>query len=189
MAKNSGGTIRLRTSELILSLISANDGLEGKTTIQKLVYFAEQLRIPLRNPPVFRAHFYGPYSAEVDFQLDKLAGLGFLHTATRNTINDHQMYTFSPTDSGREILRSIKLEHPEELEKVISLVRTIKNSSGLNPYTLSYAAKVHHIATRAGHPVTNEEVRSRARDIGWKMNDADIEKGVRLLAELGLIKR
>ena len=43
MAKNSGGTIRLRTSELILSLISANDGLEGKTTIQKLVYFAEQL--------------------------------------------------------------------------------------------------------------------------------------------------
>ncbi len=171
-------------------MVAANHGqLDGKTTVQKLVYFSEWLNIPLKESPTFLPHFFGPYSAEVDFQLDKLAAYGFLEATTRATINDRLMYSYQLTPQGKQVLHSIQKQFPKELDAVKTLIETAKEASGLNPSTLSYAAKVHHILSKLNRPATIEELRKRARDKGWRVDEKDIVKGAKLLSVLSKIAK
>jgi uncharacterized protein YwgA len=177
----------LRTSELILSIIAANGGyIEGKTVIQKIGYFCE-LRMSIRDNPVFLPHFYGPYSAQLDFELDKLVALGFLEQSTRTTINDRTLYGYRLTKQGKEVLHSISSRSAPEMTEIANVVKTCKKYAGLNPLTLSYAAKVHLIASEAKHPgVTENDIIMKAKDIGWKMNEKSVRSGARLLTVLKL---
>jgi uncharacterized protein YwgA len=176
----------LRTSELILVIVAANGGyIEGKTVIQKIGYFCE-LRMSLRDNPVFLPHFYGPYSAQVDFELDKLVALGFLEQSTRTTINDRTIYGYKLTKQGKRVLQSISSHSSSEIAEVANVVKTCRKYAGLNPLTLSYAAKVHLIAAEAKHPVNENEIIEKAKDIGWKMTEKSVRSGARLLTVLKL---
>lgn len=179
----------MRTSELILAVISANRGqIEGKTTIQKLTYFSN-LQVPVTDTIVFRPHFYGPYSAQADFQLDKLVLLGFLDQFTRTTINDRIIYNFRLTNQGERIVKSLKKKYSREFERIGSIVSICKKSAGLNPSTLSYAAKVHHILSKLNRPITDSEVMREGSRIGWKIDSEGVKKGSVLLVALKLAKR
>ncbi|MGI0080086.1 MAG: hypothetical protein ACRECH_10725 [Nitrososphaerales archaeon] len=176
----------MRTSELILAIVAANGGyIEGKTVVQKIGYFCE-LRMSVRDNPVFLPHFYGPYSAQVDFELDKLVALGFLEQSTRTTINDRTIYGYKLTKQGKQVLQSISSSSGSEIAEVTNVVKTCKKYAGLNPLTLSYAAKVHLIAAEAKHPVTENDIIIKAKDIGWKMNEKSVMSGARLLTVLKL---
>lgn len=167
--------------------MSANAGqIDGKTTMQKIVYFVRP-KITLSDNPVFRPHFYGPYSSQVDFQLDKLVALGFLQQSARPTINDRLMYSYRLTKLGKSVLESLTGKYSKEFESIRSIVRTCKRYSGLNPTTLSYAAKVHHILSTTKGIVNEGEVASAAKNIGWKIDPEGIRRGAKLLAGLGLV--
>ncbi len=179
----------MRTSELILAIISANGNhIEGKTTIQKLAYFSA-LVVPVTDTLVFRPHFYGPYSAQVDSQLDKSTVLGFLDQSTRTTINERIIYGFRLTDQGEQIATLLHRRHGDEIEKVRAVVSTCRKFAGLNPLTLSYAAKVHHILRRTNRPITDSEVVREASNIGWEIDPDGVRKGAELLVALRLAKR
>ncbi len=183
------GHSSLRTSELILLTVAANGGkIDGKTTIQKLTYFSK-LKVPLKDNPVFRPHFYGPYSANVDFELDKLVALGFLEQSARPTINQRLMYSYKLTKSGKSIVRTLVSVYREQFDTISSIVGTCRKSSGLNPTSLSYAAKVHYISKGAMRPLSLSEVVEEARDNGWEIDERGIRRGLRILSGLKLVKQ
>ena len=183
------GHSSLRTSELILLIISANGGkIDGKTTIQKLTYFTK-LKVPLKDSPVFRPHYYGPYSANVDFELDKLVALGFLEQSTRPTINQRMMYSYKLTRSGKSILTTLVAKYGEQFDTISSIVGTCRKYSGLNPTSLSYAAKVHYISKSAVQPMSPLELVDEARDNGWEIDERGIQRGLRILSGLKLVKQ
>ncbi len=178
----------MRLSDLILAIIESNDGsLEGKTTIQKIAYFSTK-RKALTVSADFLPHFYGPYSAQVDFELDKLVGLGFVSQSTRTTINDRVMYRFNLTDQGWKIAKDIHAKNLKEFHEINTIVKACREVAGLNPSTLSYAAKVHFILTktrrRRMRSLTSAEVIDEAKKIGWKMSQREVRAGAKLLVEL-----
>jgi uncharacterized protein YwgA len=183
------GCNSLRTSELILLIVAANGGrIDAKTTIQKLTYFTK-LKVPLKDNPVFRPHYYGPYSANVDFELDKLVALGFLQQSTRPTINQRMMYSYKLTKSGRSIVTNLVAKYKDQFDLVSSIVSTCRKYSGLNPTSLSYAAKVHYIAKNAVQPMTSAEIANGAGDNGWEIDERGIHRGLRILSGLKLVNQ
>ncbi|MGI0080530.1 MAG: hypothetical protein ACRECH_13015 [Nitrososphaerales archaeon] len=170
-------------------MIAANGGkIDGKTTIQKLTYFSK-LKVPLKEDPVFRPHYYGPYSANVDFELDKLVALGFLEQSSRPTINQRIMYSYKLTRSGKSILSGLVGRYPEQFDTISSIVATCRKYSGLNPTSLSYAAKVHYVSKSAIQPMSSNEVAEEARDNGWEIDERGIQRGLRILSGLKLVKQ
>ncbi len=170
-------------------MVAANGGkIDGKTTIQKLTYFSKP-KIPLKDNPVFRPHYYGPYSADVDFELDKLVALRFLEQSARPTINQRMMYSYKLTKSGKSIVKTLVNGYPEQFDTISSIVGTCRKSAGLNPTTLSYAAKVHYISKSAMHPLSFNEVVEEARDNGWEIDERGIQRGLRVLSGLKLVKQ
>jgi uncharacterized protein len=179
----------LRTSELILLIVEANGGrIDGKTTIQKLTYFSK-LKLPLKDSPAFRPHYYGPYSATVDFELDKLVALGFLEQSMRPTINRRMMYCYKLTRSGKSIVQALVRRYHQQFDTISSIVAVSKKSSGLNPTSLSYAAKVHYILKNAAKPMSSDEVADQAKDKGWEIDDRGIQRGLKILSGLKLDKQ
>ena len=127
----------MRRSELILSIIKANGGeIQGKTTMQKLSYFCS-LKPIVTDLLVFRPHYYGPYSAQVDFELDKLTMLGFLSETSRATINSRIIHDFSLRSEGVKISESVARQYADEYERIRAIVSTCKDQVGLNSTTLS----------------------------------------------------
>ncbi len=178
----------MRPSDLVLAILEANDGgMEGKTTIQKVAYFSLQ-RISLVSNIEFLPHFYGPYSAQVDFELDKLVALGFIVQSTRTTINDRVMYRYVLSPQGWKIVKELKVKNLKEFHEIKTIVKACKEVAGLNPSTLSYAAKVHFILTktrrRRQRPLTQDEVIKEAKKIGWQMGQKNVREGAKLLVEL-----
>jgi len=68
------------------------------------------------------------------------------------------------------------------------LVKTCKENAHLDPYILSWAAKVHFILKESGKTMDIEEVRKTASNFNWDLSDEQIERGIDLLLKLHLIK-
>ncbi len=75
----------LTVRETVLTVIAAAGGtLEGRTAIQKLCYFAG---LVLDEDLGHRAHYYGPYSREVEVALSNEAFAGDLEETMRSFSN------------------------------------------------------------------------------------------------------
>jgi uncharacterized protein len=183
-------------SETILGIIELAGGkLQGRTTLQKLAYFAAVEGICDFK---FRAHYYGPYSDEVAQTTNLLSALHALRENVeitgsqtdlwlREVSGDVRTYTYSLTDEGREIVNNIPKEHPEEWRKLQQLVLTCQRETNLSPGVLATAAKVHFIYTQGQEtPGPNTSVEKAAAGFGWDLSDEDVTKVRHLLEKIGL---
>ena len=180
------------TIDVLLLVVkeAGGNGLQGRTLLQKKVYFLSELvGIDLG----FSAHYYGPYSGLVAGNLASLVNHGFLDEVTevfettppRNRFGEKNRYTYFLTDEAEELLSDIENdpEFPEWKEK---LDRINAHEIAHDFDRLSIAAKVHYIVNWRGKR-TIEQVQQVAEEYGWDVKAEDIESVLRFLTDLGLV--
>lgn len=173
--------------ELIIAILSLEpDGIDGRTTIQKLGYFAS---VKVKMDAGYGPDFYGPFSPLVAAHMENLVGLDFVVERGRRTVRDRIMYSYYLTDDGKELTKKIKEEHPEEYSTIANVVRKCGRIVHYNFHVLSWASKVHFILSQTGKTMTYKEAVGVGRLFGWKLDEREVESAVRLLLALGLVKK
>lgn len=180
------------TIDVLLLVVkeAGEDGLQGRTLLQKKVYFLSELMdVDLG----FSAHYYGPYSGLVAGNLASLVNHGFLDEVTevfettppRNRFGEKNRYTYRLTDDAKELWSDIEND-PEFLEWKEKLDRINAHEIAHDFDRLSIAAKVHYILDWRGESKIGE-VERVAEEYGWRVEKEDIESVLSFLTELGLI--
>lgn len=168
-----------------------DNGLRGRTLLQKKVYF---LSILQKENLGFSAHYYGPYSSFVAEHLDGLVYDGILTEVTeswttasteRNALGEIRRHTYTPTAEASKLWEATqqKLDFPK-WNKALESINAQPISRDFNQ--LSIAAKVHYIVNWRGK-TTIDEVRQVAKDYGWDVSEEDIESVLSFLTKLGLV--
>ena len=186
----------MNPTETILAIVDlAGAPLKGRTTLQKLAYFASVNGL---SDISFRPHYYGPFSDEVSQTSGVLSALGLLTEKViitnersdgwlRSVSGDIRAYTYSLTREGREAAADVRSLHRAEWQSLERLVTTCRKETGLNPGILATAAKIHFIFTNDPDSVqSNETVKKAASEFGWKLSARDISRVGSLLTKLGL---
>ena len=108
--------------------------IEGRTKLQKIVYFVGALT---GHPGDlgYRAHFYGPYSSDVSVAADELQGLGFL-TKKKSSFGsvdssgfEVARYDFQLTDDGEIVAKEKAATHATLWERIRKAVQTLKDAN------------------------------------------------------------
>lgn len=177
----------MEISELIIALLSAEpNGIDGRTVIQKLGYFAS---VKIKMEAGYGADFYGPFSPLVAKHSENLVGLDFVVEKGRRTVRDRTMYSYYLTEDGKQLAKKIEEQYPNEYSIIKNIVKKCGKIVHYNFYVLSWAAKVHFILRQTGKAMTYEEAIAASRLFGWRLSDKEIDSAVKLLLALGLIEK
>jgi uncharacterized protein YwgA len=115
----------------------------GRTAIQKLVYFAKTLGVPI--PCSFEIYTYGPYSDSVTFSIDSMMADDVL----KDISNAPQKYSnYRLGDNADEILSAYR-PAIEPYQKVIDAV--VHSLGSFEPQQLELVATLHFIHERLKH--------------------------------------
>jgi len=177
---------------IIVTLGAVADKIVGRTAIQKLIYFEKVLCLVDAN---YRPHYYGPYSSEVTGTIQELAALGFVEEKmeTRETTgysvsDDWKRYCYKLTNDGSDFLAAVKNEDSKSCDNISEIVRICGRRSKFNPQILSWAAKVHYIASHEDKAMEFKEIIYNAKEFRWNLTEDNIKIAVDLLNDLRLIK-
>jgi len=181
----------MKPKELLLLVIDAYGGsLYGRTLLQKVTYFVcEKLHADLG----FRAHYYGPYSADGDKALGELKSLGFVREdalpwGVSERFGELRRFDYKLTPDGETVVADLGRRDPVECERVREIVREIKEHVGSDYRELALAAKTHFIVKRKNRPVELKEIEIEARKLDWSLPASSLEKTVNLLKKLDFVR-
>jgi len=177
----------MNESALIIMVIDAAGGfLEGKTTLQKWLYFfSAKTNTNLGYIP----HFYGPYSKIISRKLDDLITSDFLFESSRITQHGRTIFIYALTEDGKNIASDLKREHKGTYQVLKEIVDICNNTVGNNVNILSWAAKVYYLLREKGKEITYEEIKKIGKSLGWELSEKEIDSGVKLLSALNLAKK
>ena len=178
---------RVSVRELVLLVVDAAGGnIEGRTAAQKLCYFAAAA---LGDDAGHRAHFYGPYSRPVENALNNSAFAGDLTETVRPFDSGAgSTYCYELTEQGRSAVSEIKADYPSSAEIVRTVVSHIEDLvPGFRQSKLSLAAKVDLIVSERGQATDSAAIPLLAKELGWKVNSAQVDDAVQVLVGLGRV--
>jgi hypothetical protein len=178
------------THDILLLAYGAFGGeIRGKTNLQKKLYFlSTMLGIDLGYGP----HYYGPYSSEVAAANTNLKVLGYLTESIASAGSysaegfEIARHDFRLTEDGRAVVESKKKRFPAEWKKIKGAGETLDAAGELNYMELSIAAKAYFLLDQRGGPAKTADLVRMARQFGWSVTQADIERAVGFLQYLGL---
>ena len=173
--------------DIIMAMLDSENGIRGRTAIQKLVYLAKAVH-PNLDVPEYKPHYYGPFSTEVGETLSALVSYSFVYE-TRLMGSRYLGYRYQLTKDGKDVIKDIKEQHGAEYNTIRNLVDKCQELCSLRIHSLSFASKIWFMQmrrTRGSGPMSEDHLRERGRDLGWEMDDQDINGGIRLLKDLGL---
>ena len=173
--------------DTICLTISANDDeIVGRTTLQKLIYFAK-VKIPeIHLVQPYTAYFYGPFNREVAIGLEKMVALDFLEERRIRYI--HASYSYRVSEKGIPKITRLRKKFGKTFTKIESIVDQCYTFCKLNPYPLSFAAKVHFMLEKNNKGITYENLAKMAKGFGWEISQSDVKSGTELLQQLNLVK-
>lgn len=175
-----------RSTVMILLIDAAGGSAEGRTTLQKWLYFAS---IKKGLDFEFIPHFYGPYSEPVSRTINDLIASDFLFERGRVTRYDRTIYTYTLTDDGKNIADDLKRTNCELYDTLKEVVDVCTSVVGNNISILSWAAKVYFLLQRQGRQIMYTEIRKIGKSLGWQLSELEIDAGVKLLSALRLAKK
>ncbi|NLM29590.1 MAG: hypothetical protein GX216_04050 [Methanomicrobiales archaeon] len=173
----------------VLAMLNAAGGrIPGRTTIQKLGYFAT---LPDAIRAHYRPHYYGPYSADIAGAIQTLISYGFIEERLETSVApesaatpDWKRYTYSLTTDGERLVQRLEKEHASEFREIEEIVSICRDTANLDSKTLSWAAKIHYIQALEKKDMSHSEIRETARTLNWDLTEDQIERGVNLLKNL-----
>lgn len=177
----------MRAAELILSVLgSSARPIEGRTAIQKIVYFAS---IETGIDIGYKPHFYGPYCSSVARLLENLVSMDYIAEKQRLTAHDRTMYSYFLTDDGEKLVNEIRKREPRKYEAIKKVVGRCQKIVKNNIHVLSWAAKVYFLLSQKGAEISYKEAKEMSKRFGWQLSTKEIESGAKLLVSLGLVKK
>ena len=188
--------MNLSPRSMILLTLAAYDGrVEGKTLLQKRLYFLDQLlQLKFGESAGFEhdSHYYGPFSTVVGDELVSLQGLGFVQELSESVplvqtgFFEPRRYTYHLTPAGEGAVKNLRAGHPDDVSKVDQALAPIMALQGVDYVQLSIAAKCHLILKRGGQPLSPGAVVEAARGFSWQVTTEQVQGGFQLLQQLGL---
>ena len=168
----------------ILLLVVKNEGengLRGRTLLQKKVYF---LSVLMNFDLGFSPHYYGPYSSYVASHLDSLVNCGLLKELTegfatassdQNVFGEIRRHTYFIPDNVESVWQDIeKKSRFDEWEDALKRINEQDISKDFNKFSI--AAKVHYIVSWEGNgPLTLTQIQQIAEEYGWDVSTEDIK--------------
>lgn len=179
-----GGPQKLDAYDLLFLILQAADDcqrISGRTTIQKIGYFASNT-IGLENDYI--AHFYGPYSPSIAHALKRMVSLRLVKEEPTRTNNDHVMFEYSLTPIGKRYAKKTLETNQVELMKVKQIVDTVASIEGDMIDTISKAAKVHFLQKNSQKILSNTEIIDKAKNLGWNIDQGDVRQSLSLIKEI-----
>jgi len=182
----------MKTSDFVLFTLEAFGGeIIGKTLLQKRIYFESILTDMDLG---YRSWYYGPYSSEVEDALGRLIALDFVD----ESVFSYGIYSaegfeikqfgFHLTKEGEELVTIKKERLPRAWKKIGEAAKKIKNAGDPDYNTLSVAAKAYYILKGERTPLTSYEIKKTAQGFNWDFGQTQLDKAVKFLENLGLIK-
>jgi len=175
-----------------LSLLALGGNVEGRTKLQKTIYFLGILTGNLEELG-YRAHFYGPYSDEVAAAVNRLKSLGFVQQMSQSwgkhgdngfEMNRQDYYL---TDEGREVAERKAENSPSAWKKIQKAVNHLKSAGEIGYMRMSVAAKTYFMLSTK-HRANAAELADAANKLGWTPTTAEIRESVDFLKQLGLVR-
>jgi uncharacterized protein YwgA len=176
-----------------LVLHAASGKVQGRTKLQKMVYFAGVLTGMLEELG-YRAHYYGPYSSTVSAAVEELRSLGFLEqrVASGGAIDPQGFevarYDYELTDDGKQIAKEKAHVRKHMWEKIKQAVEQLNNADVSDYMKLSIAAKAYFLVNRAREPVTVGKLVEMSERFGWKVSKKQISEATEWLESLKLVE-
>lgn len=163
----------------------------GRTSLQKVMYFVGR---KLDRDLGHHAHYYGPFASAVERETaslvlsklveERVQDLGFWTSGGFPA----KQYEYTLTNLGTTRISEVVARHHDEVKRIDEVVDGLLEEAGrLDQKVLSAAAKVDYIAREEGRPVSVDDVRSAARDLGWTISPAQVGEVVGLLGNLGFV--
>jgi len=171
---------------MILLIEAAGGSVEGRTTLQKWLYFTS---VKAKLDFGFAPHFYGPYSETVSSAISNLIASDFIFEMGRMTRYERIIYTYTLTEDGKNIARDLKGTNKELYSKIKEVVDTCTEVVGNNINTLSSAAKVYYLLQKQGKQITYEEIKRMGKNLGWQLSETEIDSAAKLLSALKLARK
>lgn len=173
--------------DIVMAMLDSEDGIQGRTAIQKIAYLAKEIH-PDLDVPEYKPHYYGPFSSGVGEALSALVSYSFV-SETRIMGSRYQGYEYRLTKYGRDAVEDVKKQFRSGYDTIRGLVDICNKSCGLRIHSLSFASKIRFMQTHRRQedgPMTESDIKERGRDLGWKMTSQDIDGGIKLLRDLDL---
>jgi uncharacterized protein YwgA len=177
---------------VLLSIKYFGGDVKGKTLLQKRIFFLGE--ILKKTDLAYFAHYYGPYSQDVADSIISCISDGYVQERVIPygiDPNGFEMcrYEYSLTEKG-DNLSNILQEHYSEESKRLKDACTnfLENAEDLDYITLSYAAKVYFVLKQKGKPLTPDKIKKTAETFQWKIEEKELQKGVKALKDLQLIE-
>ncbi|MFH1259164.1 MAG: hypothetical protein ABII74_05040 [Elusimicrobiota bacterium] len=175
----------MKLRDFLIAILGAMGGqIQSKTKIQKLCYF---LSIVLNKDFGFQAHYYGPYSQQVEEALGDLLGMGFVTKTTNNfgAISagfEVVRYDYSLTKEGKAIYEDIQ-STPESNE----VINKLKIIGDIDYLKLSIAAKAHYILSKGSQALDVSKIKDKAKSFKWNITEEDIDTAINFLEKMNLV--
>ncbi len=175
-----------------LVLHASGDTIQGRTKLQKVVYFVGTLT-GVVDDLGYRAHYYGPYSGEVAGAVHELRGLGFLEQRVSSTgVIDPKgfevsRYDYELTPAGKQIAEEKAKKQHAMWERIKTAVEKLKKARAGDYVKLSIAAKAYYILRERNGRATPEELQKLTAVFGWKVSPQQILEAATLLEALDLV--
>ncbi len=175
-----------------LAFLAFGKEVQGKTMLQKLVYFLGVLTGSLEELG-YRAHYYGPYSDEVSDAVQRLVALRFVdvNTVGGGAVNDLGFevarYDYRLNEPGRSIAKLKAQRHPEMMKRLEREAKKLEQATCMGYMKLSVAAKTHFMLGKKNRATMSDMVQL-AKKFGWNVTENEVREAGEFLAELGLVE-
>ncbi len=173
---------------VVVALCGDRSGF-GRTSLQKLTYFAG---IALDVDLGHRAYYYGPFSEEVEHEVEVLVLSGLMEETAHNLgfVNQAgfagRQFSYNLTQDGRRRVEALQSHHPETFRKVNELVAFLEDElSGLEQTTMSTAAKVTYLLRQEGEDLSIDQVGALAAAQGWTIAPHAVDRVKRVAERFG----
>lgn len=173
-------------SDMLLCIVQRTGGaINGKTTVQKLMYFCcEKAGMQLD----YISHYYGPYSQTVDNLLQNLSSSDFLIEERWLTSKGRMMYKYMLTDDGNTIAERATKKDPNLFKNISNVVSICGKVTDLDSEILSAAAKAHYILKKEKRAMNPNEIIQIGNNLGWELSKDSLKTAFKLLEALNLAK-
>ena len=187
-----GPTMKQRDLLLLVIDFCGSSPEFGRTSMQKVAYFVSE---GLHKDFGHHAHFYGPFSEEVEDEIDALVQSGLVEEQTESLSFvgksgfPGRRYSYSLTKDGSERSDALRKAYPDETSDLKAFLEALKSAAGgYEQGILSPAAKTYYLAKREKKALTIGEIKALGKELGWELSSAQVSRVVGVLKALNLVE-
>ncbi|MGB2938473.1 MAG: hypothetical protein WBD05_09820 [Phycisphaerae bacterium] len=181
------------TNFVLLALHAVGGEIQGKTKLQKTIYFLGVMTGHLDDLG-YRAHYYGPYSDDVADAVKRLRSVDFVDQSAAGcgTVGKFGFevcrYDFSLTQDGKQIADAKAAAFPDLTKRLERAAKTLREAGNPDYVRLSIAAKTHFMLGKKKGEATMAELARLARRFGWKVASHQVKEAAQYLSTLDLVR-